>query len=95
MKIFSKAIVRSLKGVTLVEVMIVSAMLSVISMATFSLLSKLGLSEPRLGAAGYSMFQQAAANVNDSGRQQNRRVEIFVLAPDAKIAGRTQSGVRR
>jgi chemotaxis protein MotB len=64
------------------------------STAVVKTLAKLGVAEPRLGAAGYSMFQQTTANVNESGRQQNRRVEIFVLAPDAKIAGR-ENGVNR
>ena len=49
-------------------------------------LAKFGLEEPRMGIAGYSMFQPADSNVSDSSRQQNRRVEIFILAPDAAIA---------
>ena len=40
-----------------------------------------------MGAAGYSMFQPVVPNSNDSARQKNRRVEIFVLAPDAVVAG--------
>ncbi len=47
-----------------------------------------GVSEPRMGLAGYNQYQPAAANSNDSGRQTNRRVEIYVLAPDAQIASR-------
>jgi chemotaxis protein MotB len=58
-------------------------------------LSQLGIAEPRLGAAGYSMFQQAAPNLDDSSRQLNRRVEIFVLAPDATIAGRDSAAIHR
>ena len=50
-------------------------------------LSRLGMKENRMGAAGYSMHQPAIANTNDKARQQNRRVEIFVLAPDAIVAG--------
>lgn len=49
-------------------------------------LAKFGLEEPRMGIAGYSMFQPADSNVSESSRQQNRRVEIFILAPDAAIA---------
>ena len=49
-------------------------------------LSTYGVSEPRMGVAGYSMFQPTAANSNESARQQNRRVEIFVIAPDNAIA---------
>lgn len=46
-----------------------------------------GVMEHRLGAAGYSMVQPVAANNDETGRQQNRRVEIYVLAPDAAVAG--------
>jgi chemotaxis protein MotB len=64
------------------------------STAVVKTLAKMGIEEPRLGAAGYSMYQNAVPNSDDSARQQNRRVEIFVLAPDAAIAGR-EPGVRR
>ncbi len=50
-------------------------------------MAKMGLAEPRMGVAGYSKYQAATPNKDDSSRQQNRRVEIFVLAPDATIAG--------
>lgn len=50
-------------------------------------LSKNGVKQDRMGAAGYSMFQPVVPNQNDSARQKNRRVEIFVLAPDAVVAG--------
>jgi chemotaxis protein MotB len=50
-------------------------------------LRKAGIAETRMGAAGYSMYQPVAANKDESGRHKNRRVEIFVLAPDASIAG--------
>ncbi len=50
-------------------------------------LSKFGVQQGRMGSAGYSMYQPVTPNENDSARQQNRRVEIFVLAPDAVVAG--------
>jgi len=50
-------------------------------------LKKHGIAETRMGAAGYSMFQPVAENKHENGRQKNRRVEIFILAPDASIAG--------
>lgn len=50
-------------------------------------LGKHGIQEARMGAAGYSMHQPVAPNTNDKNRGQNRRVEIFVLAPDAAVAG--------
>lgn len=50
-------------------------------------LSKYGLAEQRLGVAGYSMYQPVAANASEPSRQQNRRVEIYIMAPDTSIAG--------
>lgn len=50
-------------------------------------LSKFGIKQRRMGAAGYSMHQPLVPNTNDKARQRNRRVEIFVLAPDAVVAG--------
>jgi chemotaxis protein MotB len=50
-------------------------------------MAKMGLSEPRMGVAGYSKYQQATPNKDEVARQQNRRVEIFVLSPEARIAG--------
>ncbi len=50
-------------------------------------MAKMGLAEPRMGVAGYSKFQHATPNKDEASRQQNRRVEIFVLSPDAQIAG--------
>jgi chemotaxis protein MotB len=50
-------------------------------------LKKAGIAEARMGAAGYGMFQPVAGNSTEIERQQNRRVEIFVLAPDQSVAG--------
>jgi len=50
-------------------------------------LAKIGLEEPRMGVAGYAKFQPVTANADDSARQQNRRVEIYILAPDSTVAG--------
>lgn len=49
-------------------------------------LRKLGIAEERLGAMGYGQFQPITTNADDSSRKMNRRVEIFILAPDALIA---------
>ncbi len=49
-------------------------------------LKKMGISEGRLAAMGYSKYQPVTDNYDDTARRQNRRVEIYVLAPDALIA---------
>lgn len=49
-------------------------------------LRKAGIAETRMGAAGYSMYQPVGPNSSEASRAKNRRVEIFVLAPDASIA---------
>jgi chemotaxis protein MotB len=58
-------------------------------------LSHDGLKENRLGAAGYSMFQPVAANKDETSRRKNRRVEVFVLAPDAVVAGWDPTWVKK
>lgn len=50
-------------------------------------LNELGLQEQRMGAAGYSMHQPLVPNTDEEARQKNRRVEIYVLAPEAMVAG--------
>lgn len=62
--------------------------------AVVKTLAKTGLAEPRMGLAGYSKFQPKVPNSNDGARQQNRRVEIYILAPDAAVAGRDSSSRR-
>ena len=44
-------------------------------------LKKFGIREDRMGAMGYSKHQPVVPNVDETARQQNRRVEIYVLAP--------------
>jgi chemotaxis protein MotB len=45
-----------------------------------------GISESRMGISGYGQFQPVEPNTNEHARQKNRRVEIFVLAPDNPVA---------
>ena len=49
-------------------------------------LRKSGISEGRMGISGYGPHQPVEANSTDQSRQKNRRVEIYVLAPDAPVA---------
>ncbi len=51
------------------------------------MLSKAGLNDNKIRVAGHSKYQPIASNENESGRHLNRRVEIFVIAPQATIAG--------
>jgi len=50
-------------------------------------LAKHNLAEGRMGVAGYAMYQPLVSNSNEHNRQKNRRVEIYVLAPDAAVVG--------
>ena len=52
---------------------------------------RLGLQAERMGVAGFGPHQPIAPNVTASNRQKNRRVEIFVLAPDVPVVGWTDS----
>ena len=49
-------------------------------------LKKAGIGENRMGISGYGPYQPVEANSNESSRQKNRRVEIYVLAPDTSVA---------
>lgn len=55
------------------------------STAVIHALAGHGLAENRMGVAAYSMYQPVAPNSSDANRQKNRRVEIYVLAPDAAV----------
>ena len=49
-------------------------------------LRKSGIGESRMGISGYGPYQPVEPNASDASRQKNRRVEIYVLAPDTPIA---------
>lgn len=49
-------------------------------------LEKAGLSGNRMGISGYGPYQPVEPNTNDKARQKNRRVEIYVLAPNTPMA---------
>lgn len=50
-------------------------------------LRKRGVPDDRMGVAGFAAHQPVAPNVSDSDRRKNRRVEIFVMAPEVPIIG--------
>lgn len=56
------------------------------AISVVQLLEKSGVDGPRMGATGYGPYQPVAPNTTDENRRQNRRVEIFVLAPDSVVA---------
>lgn len=58
-------------------------------------LSKQGVAEYRMGIGGYSKHQPVVTNVSEPNRQKNRRVEIYVLAPEATIVGYDSGRVMR
>ena len=57
------------------------------SLSVLRALRKSGVDEKRMGVSGYGMHQPVEPNKNEASRSKNRRVEIYVLAPDASVAG--------
>ncbi len=53
-------------------------------------LKKHGIDERRMRSAGAGMFESVADNKDPKARSKNRRVEIYVLAPDAKDVAASQ-----
>ena len=49
-------------------------------------LRKSGINENRMGISGYGPHQPVEPNTTEQTRQKNRRVEIYVLAPDTPVA---------
>lgn len=58
-------------------------------------LQKFGIAEKRMGATGYGPHQPRVAQTSEEARRQNRRVEIFVLAPNASMAGWEPGTIRK
>ena len=61
------------------------------ALAVADRMKRAGLPEHRLGVAGFGPYQPIAANDTPQNRQKNRRVEIFVMAPDVPVIGWTDS----
>ncbi|MDH3717461.1 MAG: OmpA family protein [Planctomycetota bacterium] len=53
-----------------------------------------GLREDRLGVATYGKFQPIVANSSEPNRQRNRRVELFLIAPEVPVVGWTETFTR-
>ncbi len=54
-------------------------------------LRRAGVSEDRMGVAGFGGHQPIASNETPESRRRNRRVEIFVVSPDTPVVGWTES----
>lgn len=52
-----------------------------------------GIKNARCSSHGYGPFQPLVPNTDENSRQLNRRVEIFVLAPDSPVAFRANGEV--
>lgn len=72
------------------------------ALAVADRMKRAGLPEQRIGVAGFGANQPIASNTTPQDRQKNRRVEIFVMAPDVPVVGWSEStpsvyngGVRR
>jgi len=61
------------------------------ALAVADLMRRTGLPEQRLGVVGVGSHEPVAPNATAKDRQKNRRVEIFVMAPDVPVVGWTDS----
>ena len=62
------------------------------AVAVEQFLEKTGIKPDRMGVVGYGPYQPLDAGNATGSLAKNRRVEIFVLAPDTPIVGRTDYG---
>jgi chemotaxis protein MotB len=61
------------------------------ALAVAEFLKQAGLPEQRIGVSGFGGSQPIASNATAEDRRRNRRVEIFVLPPEAPIVGWTET----
>jgi len=61
------------------------------SLAVVDFLHRAGIEEERLGTSGFGRHQPIVANSDSPTRQRNRRVEIFIVAPEVPIVGWTET----
>jgi len=54
-------------------------------------LRRQGVKHDRMGVAGFGSHQPIAPNTSAAERHKNRRVELFVLAPDVPVVGWTET----
>ena len=61
------------------------------ALAVADRMKRAGLPDHRLAVAGFGPCQPIAPNTTAENRQKNRRVEIFVMAPDVPVIGWSDS----
>jgi chemotaxis protein MotB len=61
------------------------------ALAVADVLRSQGLSDQRIGVAGFGAHEPVAANDSAAQRQKNRRVEIFVMPRDVPVVGWSDS----
>jgi chemotaxis protein MotB len=61
------------------------------ALAVAEYLKKAGVPETRLGVSGFGGNQPIASNDSAEERRRNRRVEVFVLPPEAQVVGWTET----
>ena len=61
------------------------------ALAVADRMKRAGMPEQRLAVAGFGPYQPIAPNTTAQSRQKNRRVEIFVMAPDVPVVGWSES----
>lgn len=61
------------------------------ALAVAKTLGRFGISSDRMGVAGFAEHQPIAPNVSPTDRCKNRRVELFVLAPNVPVVGWTET----
>ncbi len=61
------------------------------ALSVADLLRSQGLSDQRIGVAGFGAHESLAANDSATQRQKNRRVEIFVMPRDVPVVGWSDS----
>lgn len=61
------------------------------ALAVADALREFGVPPERIGVSGYGPFQPVAPNISPVDRRKNRRVEIFVMAPEVPVVGCTET----
>lgn len=61
------------------------------ALAVADAMRRAGLPEPRIGVAAMASHEPVAPNVSPADRRKNRRVEVFVMAPEVPVVGWTDT----